>query len=46
MPHVGHADSITNDERGSWSDVSDWSSSNPRHLSHQGNITKPRYFFI
>ena len=29
MPHVGHADSITNDERGSWSDISDRSSSNP-----------------
>ena len=29
MPHVGHADSVTNDERGSRSDVSDWSSSNP-----------------
>ena len=29
MPHVGHVDSITNDEHGSWSDVSDWSSSNP-----------------
>ena len=26
---MGHADSITNDERGSWSDISDWSSSNP-----------------
>ena len=29
MPHVGHANSITNDEHGSWSDISDWSSSNP-----------------
>ena len=29
MPHVGHADSITNDEHGSRSDISDWSSSNP-----------------
>ena len=29
MPHVGHADSIMNDEHGSWSDISDWSSSNP-----------------
>ena len=29
MPHVGHADSITNDERGSRSDISDRSSSNP-----------------
>ena len=29
MPHVGHADSITNDKHGSWSDVSDWSSPNP-----------------
>ena len=22
-PHVGHADSVTNDEHGSWSDISD-----------------------
>ena len=29
MPHVGHANSVTNDKRGSWSDISDWSSSNP-----------------
>ena len=29
MPHVGHADSVTNDEHGSWSDISNWSSSNP-----------------
>ena len=29
MPHVGHADSDTNDEHGSWSNISDWSSSNP-----------------
>ena len=29
MPHVGHANSVTNNERGSWSDVFDWSSSNP-----------------
>ena len=29
MPHVGHADSITNDEHGPPSDISDWSSSNP-----------------
>ena len=29
MPHVGHADSITNDKHGSRSDISDWSSSNP-----------------
>ena len=29
MPHAGHADSITNNEHGSRSDVSDWSSSNP-----------------
>ena len=28
-PHVGHADSVTNDERGSQSDISDRSSSNP-----------------
>ena len=29
MAHVGHADSITNDESGSWSDISDRRSSNP-----------------
>ena len=29
MPHVGNADSITNDEHGSRSNISDWSSSNP-----------------
>ena len=29
MPHVGYADSITNDECGSRSDISDLSSSNP-----------------
>ena len=29
MPHVGHADSISNDEHGSRSNISDWSSSNP-----------------
>ena len=29
MPHVGHADSVTNDQHGSRSDISDWSSSNP-----------------
>lgn len=29
MPHVGHANSIMNDKHGSWSDISDWSSSNP-----------------
>ena len=28
-PHVGHADSVMNDEHGSQSDTSDWSSSNP-----------------
>ena len=45
MPHAGLADSITNDGHGSWSDISDWSSSNPRHSSHQCNTTKPSYFF-
>ena len=29
MSHVGHADSVTNNEHGSWSDIFDWSSSNP-----------------
>ena len=44
MPHVGHADSVMNNKRGSWSDISDWSSSKPRHSSHKGNITKPLLF--
>ena len=26
---MGHVDSVMNDERGSWLDISDWSSSNP-----------------
>ena len=29
MPRVGHADSVTNDEHGSRSNIFDWSSSNP-----------------
>ena len=29
MPHVGHANSVKNDEHGSRSDISDWSSLNP-----------------
>ena len=29
MPYVGHVDSVTDDERGSRSDISDRSSSNP-----------------
>ena len=29
MPHMGHADSVTNDEHESRSDISDRSSSNP-----------------
>ena len=29
MPHAGYADSVTNDEHGSHSDISDKSSSNP-----------------
>ena len=29
MPHVGLADSVTNNKHGSRSDISDWSSSNP-----------------
>ena len=28
-PHVGHAASIMNNEHASWSDISDWSSSDP-----------------
>ena len=28
-PHIGHANSVTNDEHGSQSDISYWSSSNP-----------------
>ena len=29
MPHVGHVDSVMNDEHGSRSDISNWGSSNP-----------------
>ena len=29
MLYVGHADSVTNDEHGSRSDIYDWSASNP-----------------
>ena len=29
MPHVGHADFVTNDEHRSQSNIFDWSSSNP-----------------
>ena len=29
MPHVGHADFVTNNEHGSRSNISDWSSLNP-----------------
>ena len=39
MPHVGHANSIMNDERGSWSNIFDWSSSNP--VTRVVNVTLP-----
>ena len=43
-PHVGHADSITNDEHGSWSDISDRSSLNPVTRVIKVNTTKPPLF--
>ena len=46
MPHLGHADSVTNDEHGSRSDVSDWSSPKPRHSSHQGEHYQPPLFSL
>ena len=39
MPHVGHADSVTNDEHGSRLDISDWSSSN--HVTRVIKVTLP-----
>ena len=39
MPYVGHADTITNDERGFWSDIFDWSSSN--HVTQVIKVTLP-----
>ena len=45
-PHVGHADSITNDEHGSWSDISDWSSPNPVTRVVKVKTNNPLYFHI
>ena len=44
MPHVGHADSVTNDEHGSRSDISDWSFSNP--ITRVINVTLPTPFYF
>ena len=44
MAHVGHADSITNDESGSWSDISDRSSSNPFTRVIKVTLPKPPLF--
>ena len=46
MPHVGHADSITNDKHRSWSDISDWSSSNPVTRVIKVTLPTPTIFFI
>ena len=46
MPHVGHADSIMNNERGSWSDISDWSSSNPDTRVVKVTIPTPPFLYI
>ena len=39
MLYVGLADSVMNDEHGSWSDIYDWSSSNP--VTRVVQITQP-----
>ena len=44
MPHVGHADSVMNDEHGSRSDISDWSSSNP--ITRVIKVTLPTPLFL
>ena len=46
MPHVGHADSVTSDEHGSWPDISDWSSSNPVTRVIKVTLPTPAIFFI
>ena len=46
MPHVGHADSVMNDEHGSRSDISDWSFSNPVTQIIKATLPTPSYFFI
>ena len=43
-PHVGHADSVMNDERGSRSDIFDWSSSNP--ITRVIKVTLPTPLFL
>ena len=44
MPHVGHVDSVTNDEHGSWSYISNWSSSNP--VTRVIKVTLPTPLFL
>ena len=46
MPHVGHADSVTNDERGSWSNISYWSSSNPVTRVIKVTLPTPLFLYI
>ena len=46
MPHAGHADSVSNDEHGSRSDISYWSSPNPVTQVIKVNTTNPLYFLI
>jgi len=45
-PIAGHADSITNDEHGSRSDILDCSSPNPITQDIKVNTANPLYFFI
>ena len=45
-PHVGHADSVMNDEHGSRLDISDWSSPNLVTQVIKVNTTNSLYFFI
>ena len=44
MPHLGHADSVTNDEHGSRSDISDWSS--PKPVTRVIKVTLPTPLFL
>ena len=46
MPHVGHADSVTNDEHGCRSDIFDWSSPNPVTRVIKVTLPNPLYFYI
>ena len=45
MPHVGHADSVTNDEHGSRSNISDWSSPNPVTRVIKVTLSTPLFLY-